>query len=214
MQRTVMVIDKCLQENNNLCVVLQDPLLCRTILIHDHQEAIDYISAQLDPFPELILLDISNTTEDCNLIFTIKTLTTYCPIIVLVKYGDYESAMLSLNAGAHDFLCKPAAIERISTTLHNTFLFRDAMQVADGLRSKTNSPYPFSSYSKSEPPFSFLGQNGMIRRMEEIEAEAIRFAMQYYDGHMTEVARRLGIGRSTLYRKLNELGIRDTMAEA
>jgi DNA-binding NtrC family response regulator len=33
----------------------------------------------------------------------------------------------------------------------------------------------------------------------------------HYRGRMTEVARRLGIGRSTLYRKLGELGI-DTAA--
>jgi DNA-binding NtrC family response regulator len=32
-------------------------------------------------------------------------------------------------------------------------------------------------------------------------------AIARYDGHMSEVARRLGIGRSTLYRKLKELGL-------
>jgi transcriptional regulator of acetoin/glycerol metabolism len=30
-----------------------------------------------------------------------------------------------------------------------------------------------------------------------------------YRGRMTEVARRLGIGRSTLYRRLKELGLED-----
>ena len=39
----------------------------------------------------------------------------------------------------------------------------------------------------------------------------IRLAIGHYRGRMTEVARRLGIGRSTLYRKLGELGI-DTAA--
>jgi DNA-binding NtrC family response regulator len=43
--------------------------------------------------------------------------------------------------------------------------------------------------------------------MEELEAFAIRFALAHYRGRMTEVARRLGIGRSTLYRKLKDLGI-------
>ena len=41
----------------------------------------------------------------------------------------------------------------------------------------------------------------------EIEADVIRLAIGHYRGRMTEVARRLGIGRSTLYRKLAELGI-------
>ena len=32
-------------------------------------------------------------------------------------------------------------------------------------------------------------------------------AIGRYEGHMSEVARRLGIGRSTLYRKLKEFGL-------
>jgi len=52
---------------------------------------------------------------------------------------------------------------------------------------------------------------GHIRPLEEIEADLIRLAIGHYRGRMTEVARRLGIGRSTLYRKLGDIGI-DTAA--
>lgn len=51
--------------------------------------------------------------------------------------------------------------------------------------------------------------DGNLRPLEEIEADVIRLAIGHYRGRMTEVARRLGIGRSTLYRKLTELGIGD-----
>ena len=54
--------------------------------------------------------------------------------------------------------------------------------------------------------------DGHIRNLEEIEADVIRLAIGHYRGRMTEVARRLGIGRSTLYRKLGELGIGDVAA--
>jgi DNA-binding NtrC family response regulator len=50
-------------------------------------------------------------------------------------------------------------------------------------------------------------QDGNLRPLEEIEADVIRLAIGHYRGRMTEVARRLGIGRSTLYRKLADLGI-------
>ncbi|RDE04824.1 sigma-54-dependent transcriptional regulator [Sphingomonas aracearum] len=49
--------------------------------------------------------------------------------------------------------------------------------------------------------------DGNLRPLDEIEADVIRLAIGHYRGRMTEVARRLGIGRSTLYRKLGELGI-------
>jgi DNA-binding NtrC family response regulator len=50
-------------------------------------------------------------------------------------------------------------------------------------------------------------QDGNLRSLDEIEADVIRLAIGHYRGRMTEVARRLGIGRSTLYRKLGDLGI-------
>ncbi len=49
--------------------------------------------------------------------------------------------------------------------------------------------------------------DGHIRTLEDIEGDIIRLAIGKYRGKMTEVARRLGIGRSTLYRKLHDLGI-------
>ncbi|KAB7784718.1 sigma-54-dependent transcriptional regulator [Methylorubrum populi] len=50
-------------------------------------------------------------------------------------------------------------------------------------------------------------ETGDMKTMEAVEAEVIRFALQFYRGRMSEVSRRLGIGRSTLYRKLKELGL-------
>ncbi|NJR13729.1 MAG: hypothetical protein HC779_05420, partial [Phyllobacteriaceae bacterium] len=51
------------------------------------------------------------------------------------------------------------------------------------------------------------GPDGHVRKLEDIESDMIRLAITRYDGQLSEVARRLGIGRSTLYRKLGELGI-------
>ena len=52
-----------------------------------------------------------------------------------------------------------------------------------------------------------LAEDGHMRPLAEIEEQAIRFALQHYRSHMTEMARKLGIGRSTLYRKLRDLGL-------
>jgi DNA-binding NtrC family response regulator len=60
------------------------------------------------------------------------------------------------------------------------------------------------------PPLGMLAltdATGDVRPLEEIEAETIRFAIAHYRGQMSEVARRLRIGRSTLYRKLDSLGL-------
>jgi DNA-binding NtrC family response regulator len=52
---------------------------------------------------------------------------------------------------------------------------------------------------------SILTNAGEVRPLEELESEIIRFAISHYRGQMSEVARRLKIGRSTLYRKLDEM---------
>jgi DNA-binding NtrC family response regulator len=52
-----------------------------------------------------------------------------------------------------------------------------------------------------------LDDVGDVRPLEDIEADMIRLAIGRYRGHMTEIAKKLGIGRSTLYRKMREFGL-------
>ena len=58
---------------------------------------------------------------------------------------------------------------------------------------------------------TMLTDAGEMRPLEEIENEVIRFAISHYRGQMSEVARRLKIGRSTLYRKLDDAAAADAM---
>jgi DNA-binding NtrC family response regulator len=60
---------------------------------------------------------------------------------------------------------------------------------------------------------SLLSDGGDIRRLDHLEAETIRFALAHYRGQMSAVARKLGIGRSTLYRKMKEYGFHLTEQE-
>ncbi|HEO72221.1 MAG TPA: sigma-54-dependent Fis family transcriptional regulator, partial [Candidatus Hydrogenedentes bacterium] len=46
-----------------------------------------------------------------------------------------------------------------------------------------------------------------IPTIEEMEAQLIRSALERLDGNQTEAAKRLGISRSTLWRKMKEYGI-------
>ena len=59
-----------------------------------------------------------------------------------------------------------------------------------------------------------LTRSGEMRPLEAMETEIIRFAISHYRGQMSEVARRLKIGRSTLYRKLDEAAASDPSAGA
>jgi DNA-binding NtrC family response regulator len=74
------------------------------------------------------------------------------------------------------------------------------------------SPLAVTASAHHLPPNGPLGipaltEEGEIRPLTEIEADLIRLALGHYRGHITEAARRLGIGRSTLYRKMREFGL-------
>jgi len=80
-----------------------------------------------------------------------------------------------------------------------------------------------SLISGSDIPIAPLPSNGMltmlnsageVRPLEEMEHEIIRFAISHYRGQMSEVARRLKIGRSTLYRKLDETSANDPTTDS
>jgi DNA-binding NtrC family response regulator len=63
-----------------------------------------------------------------------------------------------------------------------------------------------------ETPVKFVDERGHLRTLESVERDLIQHAIEVYAGHMSEVARRLGIGRSTLYRKVREQGLEELVS--
>lgn len=105
----------------------------------------------------------------------------------------------------------PGNVRQLQATLFRAAVFCDA-------ETLTAQAFPNLSTMVGETPRTaapisdgagvmLFTADGNLRPLEEIEADVIRLAIGHYRGRMTEVARRLGIGRSTLYRKLSELGI-------
>jgi DNA-binding NtrC family response regulator len=88
-----------------------------------------------------------------------------------------------------------------------------APQRSAPLESSTAKPASHAP-SGEDAPVRILDHRGHLRTLEEIERDLIQLAIEIYAGHMTEVARRLGIGRSTLYRKVREQGLEELVKEA
>ena len=111
--------------------------------------------------------------------------------------------------GAFDW---PGNVRQLQTVLFRAAVFceGDALTAEDfpQLRAIVGDAKPTKSGPMRESAGVMLyTPDGNLRPLEEIEADVIRLAIGHYRGRMTEVARRLGIGRSTLYRKLTDLGI-------
>jgi DNA-binding NtrC family response regulator len=103
--------------------------------------------------------------------------------------ADFPQAQAASSTSHEDHHAEPLTIE---PAFHST---------APSMVSGNEIPIAPVSAAGS---LAMLTSNGEVRPLEEMETEIIRFAISHYRGQMSEVARRLKIGRSTLYRKLDE----------
>jgi len=105
----------------------------------------------------------------------------------------------------------PGNVRQLQAVLFRAAVFcdGDALTADDfpQLRELVGDHEASASSMRESAGVQLYTDDGNLRPLEEIEADVIRLAIGHYRGRMTEVARRLGIGRSTLYRKLSDLGI-------
>jgi len=108
-------------------------------------------------------------------------------------------------AGATEPQVQPrSAAKRIATPERRAGATRTAPPLVEGMPTTMLSGEGKGTVSVGIPA---LTERGEVRSLEEVEADMIRLALGRYRGSMTEAARRLGIGRSTLYRKIREFGL-------
>jgi len=207
MSQTVLIINEEAGSRKALAHAIRQKLCYQTLEAETIDRVEMFFSVSTIKKPDLILLDISNIAGFEQVIQALKSFNDAIPVVVVIQYGDYENAMKAITAGAQDFLSKPIAIERLKITLHNVLHLRDARY-----RNSLHSYTP--PVAETKMCLSMLNEEGNIRKIDEMEKQAIEMAIRFYNGHMTEVARRLGIGRSTLYRKIDDFGLKLAMQAA
>ena len=85
---------------------------------------------------------------------------------------------------------------------------------ADSAAPAAPNASPAEEEAPHDSPVRITDERGHVRTLEQIERDLIQHAIEVYAGHMSEIARRLGIGRSTLYRKVREQGLEEQLKEA
>lgn len=150
------------------------------------------------------------------------------PVIVQSSRGGDDDLVTAMRAEATDFVIKPVDAERLRVLLRNALSARaPAAELARSTRPRSDTPSCHDIIAKrprvaaavrpaAMPAAGLLALvdgNGELRPLDDIEADAIRFAITHYRGQMSEVARRLRIGRSTLYRKLDSLQLDTGISE-
>lgn len=188
--------------------VVVEKLKHQAISASNTDEAISHIFYNKTSAPEIMLLDLGDDARKwISLIKIIRQKNSDLPIVILTNYGDHESATKAIEAGANDFLTKPVATARLGLSISNISRMRNMQKTIIRLEQKLTLD---GIYLQSKTIFSIaapspVDDSGKIKKLRAIEEDAIRFALETSGNSMSKAARMLGIGRSTLYRKVNEL---------
>lgn len=109
----------------------------------------------------------------------------------------------------------PGNIRQLENTLYRAVVMAEGEQL-EYVLLQSLMPESFIAEQGGRPQrnslmqarqMALLNEKGEVRRMRDLEEDAIYFALQRYQGRISEVARKLGIGRSTLYRKISDFNI-------
>lgn len=157
--------------------------------------------------PDVVLLDIwMPDTDGLTLLkeWVAQDKLTM-PVIMMSGHGTIETALEATRIGAVDFLEKPIALKKLLATVAQVLL-----------HSKQNPP-PSPAVKEKEP--LVCTQQGIVKvefpmelplreAREYFDSLYLSYHIDKFDGNVSEIADKIGIERTHLYRKLKQLGIK------
>jgi DNA-binding NtrC family response regulator len=162
-----------------------------------------------DPRLAVVVLDLFMGSESGpERVVRIRRARPDVAVVVMTGRPSIDGAVQCMRAGAFDFLCKPFTdLERVRGVV------ADARRFANGLSSESegatsDAPVRGLDWVRvplvAEPPPLAAA---VPLSLEAYERLALERALREASGDAAEAARRLGIGRSTFYRKAAKHGV-------
>lgn len=150
----------------------------------------------------IIMLDVNDTfsTQVSQYINRLRMAYPDSAVVVLLPFGDDAGEHAAVNAGADDVLMKPISPQRIALALRN---LSELVRLRSAFSNKDGRVHASMRVPVGNMGISLLGGDGQVKKFHHIEQEVIRATIAFFDGHVSKASRALGIGRSTLYRKVD-----------
>jgi transcriptional regulator of acetoin/glycerol metabolism len=101
----------------------------------------------------------------------------------------------------------PGNVRELENVIHRTLLVSSGLELT--LEDLPPGIGGDEAVQQDAQPASAPGIGTGSLNLEELERETIIRALELNKGNLSDVARQLGIGRSTLYRKLEQFGLRE-----
>jgi two-component system response regulator RegA len=164
--------------------VLGRALRSRGFEIASAGTAADALARARQEHPAFVVLDLKLGAD--NGLMLIPELLAAAPgtrILLLTGYASIATAVEAIRRGAHDYLAKPVDAEAVVRALRA------------GAAVRTDEPEPAQ---ENQPP-----------RLKRLEWEHIQRVLAECGGNISAAARRLGMHRRSLQRKLGKHPVRE-----
>ncbi len=158
----------------------------------------------------VVALGTQDTQKYLGLVSALRAINPELLLILLLQYGEEAIAQKALRMGVHDFLIKPVTMDKLRLTLQHAITIRHMRRYIDRLERHIStqsdiSPEEKNSIILSQMHSFLVDEKGDVKPLHILEQEIIRSVLKYSNGCVSRAARSLGIGRSTLYRKVDIL---------
>ena len=165
------------------------------------QDAPTCLEAVNNAPPDVLLADVL-TASLAGVEIVEKTLNASNDTLVVLMYQQRlaDNARQSVFRGAFDFIPKP--LDRVHLTLAVKNAAKMSMLESENRQLRSD----MSRRRRSSLP-AFSASAGLS--MKELERKAIKDALTLAKGNVSKAARTLGLGRTTLYRKMSAFGLSD-----
>lgn len=176
---TLLLID----DDETFSRVLARALGARGFTVSTAHDAVSALSLLRREHPTHCVLDLKLGADNgLALIPQLLAIAPHLRILLLTGYASIATAVEAIKRGAHDYLAKPVDADAIVRALRDD----DAAEAEPG-----------TSANEHAPP---------LRRLEW---EHIQRVLVESEGNISEAARRLGLHRRTLQRKLAKHPVRE-----
>ena len=149
---------------------------------------------------DVVLLDMNFSTQNLDgkegltWLKYIKEQPNPPAVVMITAFGDINLAVNSLKEGAEDFITKPWDNDELIEKLLAAIEKRGEQQV---MNEKANQADLLKELQETTRQMT----------LDEVEELHIKEVMQECGNNLSEVAKRLGIGRQSLYYKLRKYGL-------
>lgn len=166
-------------DDETFCQVLSAALARRGFAVRIAHTVAEGVTTAIKDLPEFAVIDLKMPgPSGLELVKKLKELDAHTKIVVLTGYASVATAVEAIKLGAIHYLAKPADADEIVAAFHRDSGDADVTVVA--------KPLPLS----------------------RLEWEHIQKVLTECAGNVSETARRLGMHRRTLQRKLAKRPLR------